>query len=154
MRDRRRYFVTPSLICWVQASNHPWYCLQNDSHKHGTEVTLWTTKVTRFSTSSSQASYGVSIARIFFLSTSVHIMTWSPFGKKPLLLNPLWPSDPIYQQRSGSILIQEMACSLMTPSFFLKLLSNFHQWGSVEFTWGHFDMKSSRYHSINRRVSC
>ena len=34
-------------------------------------------------------------------------------------LNSLWPSDAIWQQRSGSTLAQVMACCLMAPSHYL-----------------------------------
>ena len=35
-------------------------------------------------------------------------------------INPLWPSDPIWQPRSGSTLAQVMACCLTAPSHYLN----------------------------------
>ena len=35
-------------------------------------------------------------------------------------LNSLWPSDAIWQQRSGSTMVQVMACYLMAPSHYLN----------------------------------
>ena len=37
-----------------------------------------------------------------------------------LFVNSLWPSDTIWQHRSGSTLAQIMACCLMAPSHYLK----------------------------------
>ena len=38
----------------------------------------------------------------------------------PHTVNSLWPSDAIWQQRSGSILAQVMACCLTAPSHYLN----------------------------------
>ena len=37
-----------------------------------------------------------------------------------MLINSLWPSDTIWQQRSGSTLAQVMACCLAAPSHYLN----------------------------------
>ena len=39
---------------------------------------------------------------------------------RPKYVNPLWPSDAIWQQKSGAILAQVMACCLMAPSHYLN----------------------------------
>ena len=48
-------------------------------------------------------------------------------------INSLWPSDAIWRQRSGSTLIQVVACYLMAPSHYLNKCT-YHQWGLVTFT--------------------
>ena len=50
-------------------------------------------------------------------------------------LNSLWPSDTIWQQRSGSTLAQVMACCLTAPSHYLNqcwLIISKVQWHSSE----------------------
>ena len=63
-----------------------------------------------------------------------------------LNINSLGPDDAIWWQRSGSSLVQVMACCLMAPSHYLNQcwLIN-HQWGLVAFIWGQFHRKCSRY---------
>ena len=39
---------------------------------------------------------------------------------RPQFVNPLWPSDAIWRQRSGSTLAQVMACYLTAPSHYLN----------------------------------
>ena len=71
--------------------------------------------------------------------TLVQIMAWRRSGDKPLSepmmiilpthicvtrpqwVNSLWPSDTIWQHRSGLILAQVMACYLMAPSHYLNI---------------------------------
>ena len=58
-----------------------------------------------------------------------------------LLLNSLWPSDAIWQQRSGSTLAQVKACCLTAPSHYLNqcwLIISEVQWHSYQgnFTTG------------------
>ena len=56
--------------------------------------------------------------------------------------NSLWPSDAIWQQRSGSTLAQVMAwCRQPLPE---PMLTE-HQCGLVAFSWGWFHKKCSRY---------
>ena len=50
-------------------------------------------------------------------------------------VNSLWPSDAIWQHRSGSTVVQVMACCLMAPSHYLNqcwLIINEVQWQSPE----------------------
>ena len=50
-------------------------------------------------------------------------------------VNPLWPSDAIWRQGSGSTLAQVMACCLMVPSHYLNqcwLIISKVQWHSSE----------------------
>ena len=41
-------------------------------------------------------------------------------GKNNCYLNSLWPSKAIWQHRTGSTLVQVMACCLLAPSHFLN----------------------------------
>ena len=43
-----------------------------------------------------------------------------PLWSKNRCVNSLWPSDPIWRQRSGSTLAQIMACCLAAPSHYLN----------------------------------
>ena len=53
----------------------------------------------------------------------------------------LWSSDAIWWHRSGSTVVQVMACCLkLLPE---PILTN-HHWGLVAFTWGKLDRKCSR----------
>ena len=52
-----------------------------------------------------------------------------------MLINSLWPSDILWQQRSGSALAQVMACCLAAPSHYLNqcwLIISKVQWHSSE----------------------
>ena len=54
---------------------------------------------------------------------------------KALEFNSLWPSDTIWWQRSGSTLVQVMACCLTAPSYYLNhcwLIISKVQWHSPE----------------------
>ena len=45
----------------------------------------------------------------------------TPYGiTRPQWVNSLWPSDAIWWNRSGSTLVQVMACCLMSPSLYLN----------------------------------
>ena len=45
---------------------------------------------------------------------------WWPSHKWQTSFNSLWPNDAICRHKSGSILIQGMACCLMAPSHYLN----------------------------------
>ena len=52
-----------------------------------------------------------------------------------MFINSLWPSDTIWQQRSGSTLVQVMACCLIAPSHYLNqcwLIISEVQWHSYK----------------------
>ena len=66
-----------------------------------------------------------------------HLSLWLSPGIK---FNSLWPSDAIWWQRSGSILVQVMACCLTAPNHYQNqcwLIISKVQWHSSEdnFTW-------------------
>ena len=66
-----------------------------------------------------------------------------------LLINSLWPSDAIWQHRSGSTLVQVMACCLMAPSHYLNqcwLIISKVQWHSFE---GNFTIDTSAINHWN-----
>ena len=72
----------------------------------------------------------------------LHKIRW----KAILLLNPLWPSDAIWQDGYGSTLAQVMACCLMATSHYLNqgwLIITGVQWHSPEsnFTKGAQEVK-------------
>ena len=50
--------------------------------------------------------------------------------------------DAIWWHRSGTTLVQVMACCLMASSHYLNWCWLYHQWGSVAFTW-------EQSHSLN-----
>ena len=45
---------------------------------------------------------------------------------KCLVLNPLWPGDTIWQHRTGSTLVQVMACCLMAPCWLIIIEVTWH----------------------------
>ena len=51
------------------------------------------------------------------------------------VFNSFWPSDPIWRQRSGSTLVQVMACCLTAPSQYLNQCGLI--WSSVKFSGIH-----------------
>ena len=65
-------------------------------------------------------------------------MAWCWSGDKPLS-EPMWPRDDIWRHRSGSTLVQVMACCLTAPSRYLnhgwllisEVLCNLHE---IDFT--------------------
>ena len=57
----------------------------------------------------------------------VQMNTWHTWNA----VKSLWPSNTIWQHRSGSTLVQVMACCMMPPSHYLNqcwLISNVVQW--------------------------
>ena len=66
-----------------------------------------------------------------------------------IILNSLWPSDTIWRHRSGSTLVQVMACLLPDGTKPLpEPMLTYHQSGLVTFTCGHFRTKCSIYLSL------
>ena len=64
-------------------------------------------------------------------------------------VNLLWPSDAIWQQRSGSTLAQVMTCCLTAPSHYLNqcwLIISEVQWHSY---WGNFTRDASTINHWN-----
>ena len=62
-------------------------------------------------------------------------------------INSLWPSEAIWQHRSGTVFAQVMACCLMSPSYILNhfflyikvVLCHSHE---RNFTWSGFELNS------------
>ena len=76
--------------------------------------------------------------------------TYSSFA----LINTLWPSDAIWRQRSGSTLVQVMACFLMAPSQYLNqcwLIISEVQWHSY---CGNFTIHASTINHQNPFGHC
>ena len=66
-----------------------------------------------------------------------------------ILFNSLWPSDNIWQHRSGSTLADVKACCLSTQNHYLNQYRLIiHQWGLVVFNLGQFHRKYSNYLSL------
>ena len=66
-----------------------------------------------------------------------------------LEINSLWPSDAIWRHRSGSILVQVMACCLTAPSHYLNqcwLIVSKALWHSSE---GNFSRDNSAINHLN-----
>ena len=65
-----------------------------------------------------------------------------------LLFNSLWPSDAIWQQRSGSTLAQVMAYCLTAPSHYLNQCLLIIIWSLVIFTVGQFYKRCLNHQSL------
>ena len=65
-----------------------------------------------------QSSFGIN-SESLFLTLSSYIIpgSWNNFL---CLFTSLWPSDPIWQHKSGSTLYQVMACCITAPSHYLN----------------------------------
>ena len=73
-------------------------------------------------------------------------------GVQSVSLYPLWPSDTIWRQRSGSTLAQVMACCLTAPSHYLNQCCSWmltdHQWSPVTFILGQFHKRCLNHRSL------
>ena len=58
---------------------------------------------------------------------------------------PMWPGDTIWRHRSGSTLVQVMACCLMAPKPLPESMLTNHQWVPVTITWGQFYKRYLRH---------
>ena len=78
-----------------------------------------------------------------------HLVSGSHFFSQPQCVNSLWPSDTIWQHRSGSTLAQVMACCLRAPSHCLsEPMLIYLQRCSMAFSWQQFREKCSRIQSV------
>ena len=58
-------------------------------------------------------------------------------------INSLWPSDAMWQHRSGSTLVQVLACCLKAPSHGLN-----QNWHISKVQWGQFHMRQLSHQSL------
>ena len=79
----------------------------------------------------------------------IHIMNFSM-----LKVNSLWPSDAIWQHRSGSTLTWLMACYQMAPTHLLPEAVFTYQWGSVALTSDQFYRMCSSWHKHRKINTC
>ena len=75
-------------------------------------------------------------------------------GKCGSNFNSLWPKDAIWHQRSGSTLVQVMACCLTAPSHLPESMLTDHQWSQLTFILEQFHKRCHNHQSLKSLGKC